>query len=102
MTYQPKRNPDREQRLLRVAMDAAYEAMSDDAEPFVCFKCGERCWDWDGSVCETCGEWFCDDCLVTDQQVMAPEACHACDRENREIIDTYDTLGRPDDATTRN
>ena len=79
-------------RLVPAAMDAGRKALADDAKPFTCFKCGTGCEDWDGSVCETCGEWFCDDHLVTDAQAMAPEACHACDRENREILDTYGTM----------
>lgn len=85
-----------EQKLLVAAMDMTHEALADDAMPFTCFHCGTGCEDWDGGVCETCGEFHCDDCLVADQQTMAPEACHACDRENRAIQDTYDTLGRPD------
>ena len=79
-------------QLLRTAMDAGHDAVHNHSLPFTCFKCGTGCEDWDGGVCETCGEWFCDDHLVTDQQVMAPEACHACDRENRAILDTHDTM----------
>ena len=89
-------NVELEQRRLVAALDMTHEALADDALRFTCFKCRHACEDWDGAECETCGKFHCDDCLVTDQQAMAPECCHACDRENREIQATYDTLGRPD------
>ena len=77
-------------QLLRVAMDAGHDACED--KPFTCFHCGTGCEDWDGGVCQTCGNFFCNNHLVTDQQAMAPEACHACDDENREILDTQNTM----------
>ena len=89
-------NPALQQRLLAVAAQAGVDALADDALPFTCFKCDKPCEDWDGSECETCEEFFCDDCLVDAVQSMAPEICFACDRENRAIQATYDTLQRPD------
>lgn len=74
----------------RLGMVVRHKA--DDAKPFSCFKCGKGCEDWEGSECETCTEFFCDDHLVTDAQAIAPECCHACDRENRAILDTYGTM----------
>ena len=86
-------NPEREQGILR-NLAKAVDIMF--TKPFTCFKCGVPCEDWYGSECETCGEFFCDDCLVTDQQAMAPECCFACDREATAVAETYRTLGRPD------
>ena len=89
-------DPALEQRLLRVAEQAGRKALADDAKPFTCFKCGDKCEDWDGSVCETCKEWFCDDCLLTDQQVMTPEICVKCADEAADIEATERSLRRPD------
>lgn len=82
-------NPALQQRLLAIAAQAGTDALAEDAKPFTCFKCGAGCEDWDGSECETCGEFFCDDCLVTDQQEMAPEICFACDHEAAAMRETY-------------
>ena len=85
-----------QQRLLVAAMVMTYEALADDAMPFTCFKCGKGCEDWDGDVCETCGEFHCDDCLVDAVQSMAPECCYACAHEAAAMEETYRTLQRPD------
>lgn len=85
-----------EQKLLVAAMDMTHEALAVDAMPFTCSKCGTGYEDWDGSECETCGEFFCDDCLVEPAQAMAPEQCCSCAQEAAAIEATYDTLQRPD------
>lgn len=84
----------RQFQLLMVAIGAGHKAVDDDAKLYQCAKCHKSCDDWEGSNCETCGEFFCDSCLVTDEQPMAPECCHACADES--MAETYRTLGRPD------
>ena len=79
--------PEIEPLLILAAMDAGHEACEDDGKPFQCFKCDKACDDWEGSECETCGEFFCDDCLVEPVQAMAPECCHACADES--MTETY-------------
>ncbi len=85
-----------EQRLLLVATNAGLDALAADAKLYTCFKCGKACEDWEGSVCETCTEFFCDDCLVTDQQAMAPECCLKCAHDAAAMEETHRTLRRPD------
>lgn len=90
-------NPELRQKLLmRVSAQAGRDAVTDDAMPFTCFVCGKPCEDWDGSECETCGEFHCDDHLVADQRAMAPECCLSCDHEAAAMRDTHGTLQRPD------
>ena len=85
-------NPKLEQRLLAVAAQAGVDAI----KPFTCFKCDKACEDWDGAECETCEEFFCDDCLVDAVQSMAPEICFACEHEAAAMRETYRFLQRPD------
>ena len=90
-------NPEHEQGILRnlaKAMDIMFDTVY--TKPFTCFKCGDPCEDWEGSECETCDEFFCDDCLTDEKSWMDPECCLACEREAAAMAETYRTLRRPD------